>query len=80
MKKAKYIETESRIVVAREGGVGKVGRCWSSSTKFCLLDECVPGIGVTSLVRRVSGTVFFVRLEVSMRVDPHCSEATGTTR
>ena len=28
LKKAEFIETESRIVVARVWGMGEIGRCW----------------------------------------------------
>ena len=33
-KKVELVEPESRTVVARDGGVGEMGRCWSKGKTF----------------------------------------------
>ena len=33
-KKAKLIETKSRLVVARDSRVWEMGKCWSNGTNF----------------------------------------------
>lgn len=41
LKRVKLIETENRKVVARDWGMGIIGRGWEKCTDFQLLDEKV---------------------------------------